>query len=128
MKATSDPVTVAAVCVIAGAGQAANRWSGYGQGAQGYSKRYAASYANLASGLFIGGAALPSLFKQDPRYFYKGPGTKHSRFLYAISRTLIFVKATIKAGSQTIPRSSATSPLAAFLIYTSRKETVTAPD
>ena len=89
LKATSDPVTVAAVCVIAGAGQAANRWSGYGQGAQGYSKRYAASYANLASGLFIGGAALPSLFKQDPRYFYKGTGTKHSRFLYAISRTLI---------------------------------------
>jgi hypothetical protein len=78
LKATSDPVTVAAVSVIAGAGQAANRWSGYGQGAQGYSKRYAASYANLASGLFIGGAALPSLFKQDPRYFYKG--TRYEAF------------------------------------------------
>jgi hypothetical protein len=89
LKATTDPVTIAAVSLIAGVDQAANRYSGYGQGAQGYSKRYGASYANFASGLFIGGAVLPSLLKQDPRYFYKGTGTKRSRLLYAISRTVI---------------------------------------
>ena len=89
LKATTDPVTIAAVGVIAGVGQAADRYSGYGQGAQGYSKRFAASYGNLASGLFIGGAVLPSLLKQDPRYFYRGTGTARSRFLYAISRTVI---------------------------------------
>jgi len=89
LKATTDPVSLASIGVIAGIGQAADRFSGYGQGAQGYAKRYGASYANLASGLFIGGAVLPSLLKQDPRYFYRGTGTKRSRFLYAVSRTVI---------------------------------------
>jgi hypothetical protein len=89
LKATTDPVTLAAVSVTAGVDQASNHFSGYGQGAQGYAKHYGASYANFASGLFIGGAVLPSIFKQDPRYFYKGTGTKRSRFLYAISRTVI---------------------------------------
>jgi hypothetical protein len=89
LKATTDPVSVAAVSVIAGVDQAADRFSGYGQGAQGYGKRYGASYANFNSGLWIGSAVLPSILKQDPRYFYKGTGTKRSRFVYAISRTVI---------------------------------------
>ena len=89
LKATADPATVLLVGVNAGVGQAADRFSGYGQGAQGYAKRYAASYGNLASGLFVGGAVLPSLLKQDPRYYYKGRGTGRSRFLYAVSRTFI---------------------------------------
>jgi len=89
LKATTDPVTTVAVATIAGVGQATNRFSGYGQGAQGYAKRYGASYANFASGLWIGGAVLPSILKQDPRYFYNGSGTKLSRFLYAVSRPFI---------------------------------------
>jgi hypothetical protein len=78
-----------AVATIAGVNQATNRFSGHGQGAQGYGKRYGASYANFASGLWIGGAILPSILKQDPRYFYKGTGSKRSRFLYAVSRPFI---------------------------------------
>lgn len=89
LKAAADPVTVVLVGINAGVDQAADRFSGYGQGAQGYAKRYGASYANFASGLFIGGAVLPSLLKQDPRYYYKGTGTSRSRFLYAVSRTFI---------------------------------------
>jgi hypothetical protein len=89
LKAATDPVTITAVGVIAGVNQAADRFSGYSQGAQGYAKRFGASYGNFASGLFIGGAVLPSLFKQDPRYFYKGTGTKRSRLLYAVTRTVI---------------------------------------
>lgn len=88
-KATADPVTGIWVGVVAGVDQASDRFSGYGQGARGYAKRYGASYANFASGLFIGGAVLPSLLKQDPRYYYKGTGTRRSRFLYAVSRTFI---------------------------------------
>jgi len=89
LKATTDPATMVAVAAIAGVNQGTNRFSGYGQGAQGYAKRYGASYANFASGLWIGGAVLPSILKQDPRYFYKGSGTKRSRFLYAVSRPFI---------------------------------------
>jgi Carboxypeptidase regulatory-like domain len=76
LKASTDPVSVSAVSVIAGVNQASDRFSGYGQGWKAYAKRYGASYTNFASGLFIGGAVLPSILKQDPRYFYKGTGTE----------------------------------------------------
>ena len=88
-KTTIDPVTFALVGVIAGIQQAQNSFSGYGQGAAGYGKRYGASYADLVSGTFIGSAILPSLLKQDPRYFYKGTGSKRSRILYAIAGAVI---------------------------------------
>jgi hypothetical protein len=88
-KTTIDPVTFAIVGGIAGVQQAENTFSGYGQGSEGYAKRYGASYADLAIGTFIGSAILPSLLKQDPRYFYKGTGSKRSRILYAIANSVI---------------------------------------
>jgi Carboxypeptidase regulatory-like domain len=88
-KTSVDPVTFGLNGAIAGIQQAQNEFSGYGQGAQGYAKRYGASYANLTIDTFIGGAILPSLFKQDPRYFYKGTGSARSRILYAIANAVI---------------------------------------
>jgi Carboxypeptidase regulatory-like domain len=87
-KTTIDPVNFGVVAVIAGVQQAQNNFKGYGQGAQGYGKRYGASYADFVSGTFIGGAILPSLLKQDPRYFYKGSGTTRSRILYALANSV----------------------------------------
>lgn len=52
-------------------------------------KRFGADYANVVAGTFIGSAILPSLLKQDPRYFYKGSGSSGSRFLYALANTVI---------------------------------------
>ncbi len=88
-RSTIDPVNFAITGVIAGVQQATNTPSAYGQGAQGYAKRYGASYADLVTGTFIGGAILPSLLKQDPRYFYKGTGSVRSRVLYAIANSVI---------------------------------------
>jgi len=88
-KTTVDPVNFGITGVIAGVQQAQNDFSGYGQGAQGYAKRYGASYANSVAGTFIGSAILPSLLKQDPRYFYKGTGTKRSRIFYALANAVI---------------------------------------
>ncbi len=88
-KWTVDPVTFGLTGAIAGVQQAQNNFSEYGQGAQGYAKRYGAAYAGIVTGTFIGGAILPSLLKQDPRYFYKGSGSKQSRFLYAIANSVI---------------------------------------
>jgi Carboxypeptidase regulatory-like domain len=84
-----DPVSFGLIGVIAGIQQSQNDFSGYGQGAQGYGKRYGASYANFVSGTFIGSAILPAVLKQDPRYFYKGTGTKRSRILYALANSVI---------------------------------------
>ena len=73
-KSGVDPVTFAASGLVAGLEQADDGFSGYGQGTQGYAKRFGASYADSFIGNMIGGAILPSLLKQDPRYFYKGTG------------------------------------------------------
>jgi hypothetical protein len=88
-KTTIDPVTFVIVGGIAGIQQAENSFGGYGQGAEGYAKRYGASYADLAFGTFLGSAIFPSLLKQDPRYFYKGTGSIRSRSLYAIANAVI---------------------------------------
>jgi hypothetical protein len=88
-KSTIDPVTFGITGAIAGIQQAENQFGGYGQGAAGYARRYGASYGDLVTNTFIGGAILPSLLKQDPRYFYKGTGSKRSRILYAIANSVI---------------------------------------
>lgn len=88
-KSTIDPVSFGVTGVIAGVQQATDQFKGYGQGAQGYGKRYGASYADLVTGTFIGGAILPSLLKQDPRYFYKGTGSVRSRVLYAMANAVM---------------------------------------
>jgi hypothetical protein len=88
-KTTIDPVTFVLTGAIAGVQQAQNDFSGYGQGAQGYAKRFGASYADMVTGTIIGSAILPSLLKQDPRYFYMGRGRSRSRILYAIANSVI---------------------------------------
>jgi hypothetical protein len=88
-KTVVDPVTFAVVGATAGVEQAQNHFNGYGQGAQGYGKRYGAGYADTIFSTFIGSAILPSLLKQDPRYFYKGRGSMGSRILYAIANSVI---------------------------------------
>jgi hypothetical protein len=87
-KSATDPVTFVAVGAVAGLDQAGDRWGAYGQGAQGYAKRFGATYGDVFAGTFIGGAILPSLLKQDPRYFYKGSGTKRSRIFYALASSV----------------------------------------
>jgi len=88
-KTIIDPFTFVVVGGAAGVEQAQNHFAGYGQGAQGYGKRFGAGYADTVAGTYIGGAILPSLLKQDPRYFYKGTGSMTSRFFYAIANSVI---------------------------------------
>jgi len=88
-KTVLDPVTFLVVGGLAGVQQAQNHFVGYGQGAQGYAKRFGANYADTVSSTFIGGAILAALLKQDPRYFYKGTGSTRARFLYAIANSVI---------------------------------------
>lgn len=79
-----DPVTFLSTGIIAGIQQADDTFPGYGYGASGYGKRYAANYGNVLTGTILGGVVLPILFKQDPRYYYKGTGTVRERTLYAL--------------------------------------------
>jgi len=84
-RAVIDPANFVIVAGFAGIEQASNEFSGYGQGAEGYGKRYGAGLADGTIGGLLGGAVLPVIFHQDPRYFYKGTGTVWHRTLYALS-------------------------------------------
>ncbi len=88
-KTLIDPASFVITGISAGIEQANNTYSGYGQGAQGYGKRYGANYADFVSGTLLGNAILPVLFKQDPRYFYQGTGSIRSRAWHAIERSVI---------------------------------------
>jgi hypothetical protein len=88
-KSTVDPVTFGITAAAAGLEQASGQYGGYGQGAQGYGKRYGAAYADLVTGTLLGSALLPSILKQDPRYFYEGTGSARARLLYAIANAVI---------------------------------------
>jgi hypothetical protein len=61
----------------------------YGQGWGAYGQRYGAAAADGISDIMIGGAILPSLLHQDPRYFYQGEGTTKSRTLHALSSPFV---------------------------------------
>jgi hypothetical protein len=84
MKTSTDLVTIAGVGVLAGINQAGGT-PAYAGGIRGYSERFGAAAADGFSDIMIGGAILPSLLHQDPRYYYQGTGTNKSRLLHAIS-------------------------------------------
>jgi hypothetical protein len=86
-----DPIAFLSTGLVAGIEQADNIYPAYHQGAEGFAKRYGASYADEAVGRFFASAVYPSIFHQDPRYFYKGPGggSKPRRAFYAFSRAIL---------------------------------------
>jgi hypothetical protein len=88
-KTVIDPVGFLIAGSTAGVQQAQGHFAEYGEGAAGYGKRFGANYADFAIGTFIGGAVMPALFHQDPRYFYKGTGSFWVRAGYAISTAVI---------------------------------------
>jgi hypothetical protein len=83
LKTSTDPVTFLGAAFVAIVDQAAGT-PHYGGGIKGYGQRFGANYANGLTDIMIGGAILPSLLHQDPRYFYRGTGTTKSRTFYAL--------------------------------------------
>jgi hypothetical protein len=87
-KSASDPWPFFLTGVVAGIGQAEDSYSEWGQGFQGYAKRYGAAYSDYFIGNFFGNAVLPSLLHEDPRYFQKGTGRFAKRALWAAASTV----------------------------------------
>jgi len=83
-RGTFDPVAMVGVGFAAGMEQATNSFAGYGQGAEGYGKRFAAKFADGRSSDYLTHAIFPTLLHQDPRYYYQGSGTMKSRLMHAI--------------------------------------------
>ncbi|WP_263365541.1 hypothetical protein [Edaphobacter bradus] len=75
--------------IVAAIGQAQDSFPEYGQGVEGYAKRYGAGYTDYFDGAIIGNALFPVLLHQDPRYFRKGTGSFNKRILWAVGSTVI---------------------------------------
>lgn len=88
-KGSFDPYEFTVVGIVAGIRQAENSSPGFGQGMQGYGKRYGAAFADQVDGNIMVGGAFPTILKIDPRYFQLGRGSLNRRFGYAISRIFI---------------------------------------
>lgn len=93
-----DPSESLLVGVVAGIGQASDSNPSYGQGFQGYAKRYGTAYGDTAIENFMVGAIFPSILHQDPRYFQSGHGGFWRRTGHAVSR--VFVTRTDAGGKQ----------------------------
>jgi hypothetical protein len=88
-RGTFDPVALIGVGVAAGIEQASNTYAGYRQGFAGYSKRYAAKFADGRTSDFLTHAVFPSLLHQDPRYYYQGSGSIKSRVAHAVASAFV---------------------------------------
>ena len=88
LKTMTNPITFLGSAFLAGLDQADNNHN-YGQGWDAFGQRFGAHYANGLTDIMIGGAILPTILHQDPRYFYQGTGTTKSRMLHALSTPFI---------------------------------------
>jgi Carboxypeptidase regulatory-like domain len=84
IRVSADPITLVGVFFLAGVNQGVEL-PDYALGAKGYGERVGAVAADGFTDIFFGGAVLPALLHQDPRYFYQGTGTKKSRLLHALA-------------------------------------------
>lgn len=88
-KTMSDPVTISFIGTIALIGQARESDPTYGQGFQGYAKRYGTFYADTGIGTLMTTSVFPALLHQDPRYFQLGTGSIRHRLMYSVSRIFV---------------------------------------
>jgi len=89
VRGTFDPVAFIGVGFAAGIEQANNTFAGYGQGASGYGKRYAAKFVDGRSSDLLTHAVFPTLLHQDPRYYYQGSGSIKSRLMHAVGSAFV---------------------------------------
>jgi len=88
VKTSFDSVTVIGAAGLAAINQAGDT-PNYRQGWNGYGERFGATAADGVSDIMIGGAILPALLHQDPRYFYQGTGSNKSRALHALESPFV---------------------------------------
>ena len=126
VRGTFDPVEGVFLAFVAGLNQVSHSDPSYGQGAAGYGKRYGTAFGDNGIENFMTSAILPTLLKQDPRYFQLGSGSFFHRTGYAISR--IFVTRTDSGGTQfnisEIAGSAASAAIGTYTYHPSENRTL----
>lgn len=93
--AVNNSISLAAIgaaAVSAAYGQAVDIPEGYGQGAEGYGKRFGSGMARVASANLFGTFAIASVMHEDPRFYVRkglsfGQSVKYSAVRIAITRS-----------------------------------------
>jgi hypothetical protein len=88
-KGSFDPYEFTLVGIVAGIRQATNSSPGFGQGMEGYAKRYGTAFADQVDGNIMVGGVYPTILKIDPRYYRLGRGSFPHRFGYAFDRIFV---------------------------------------
>jgi len=112
-RSSFDYVEIPWYGFLSGISQAENSEPGYGQGAEGYGKRFGAAFADGTIENYMTGAVLPSLLRQDPRFYQLGKGGFWHRTGYAMSR--IFITRSDSGSKQFNLSEIAGSAAAAFI-------------
>jgi hypothetical protein len=86
---TFDWTAFAGASVAAAIDQSTSAHPGFGDGASGFAKRWAASFADNRTGDLLSHYVFASLLRQDPRYFYQGAGTTPSRLVHALGSAFV---------------------------------------
>ena len=89
LKDSTDWPVIPTSAAFAALYQLENQNPSFGQGMEGYAKRFAGAYGDQAIGNLMTEGLMPSLFHQDPRYFRLGHGRTMSRLGYAATRIFV---------------------------------------
>lgn len=84
-----DPMVWPLFSVIAGVSQLQHEPASYGQTWTGYAKRYGLAFADNTVCSLVTTGLMPSLFKQDPRYYQGRETGFFNRLGYAASRSVV---------------------------------------
>jgi Carboxypeptidase regulatory-like domain len=84
LKTILDPTSFAASGITAAIQQKMNSYWQWGQGGEGFAKRFGAAYGTTMQQIMITSVLADSVLHQDPRYFYNGQGTRGQRAWYAV--------------------------------------------
>lgn len=88
-RSSFDPGEFLWYGLLAGISQAENSEKGYGQGFDGYAKRYASQFGDGTIESYMVEFGFPVVFKQDPRYFRVGQGSFTSRTGHVLKRLVV---------------------------------------
>jgi hypothetical protein len=84
-----SPPQILSSAAGAGISEARGTLAGYGQGGEGFGRRFASSMASGASSHFFGTFLLPAMFHEDPRFFVRLQGGFGARAGHALRRAIV---------------------------------------
>jgi len=83
-----DPMSFGVSAAIAAGEQKTGSYPGFGTGVAGYGRRFGAAVGDGTIGTMLASAVLPTIFHQDPRYYYRGTGSRSSRMMYVLRQAV----------------------------------------